>query len=103
EQEDAVLGDPLWRAGAVVLLLEEQPLPQGRAAAAVPLRPRHHRPAGLEEAALPLDMQREPLARVTRRQRPVRHVGLEPLAGVGPEGLLRSAPREVHALRLPAA
>ena len=35
EQEDAVLGDALRRAGAVVLLLEDQPLPEARLAAAV--------------------------------------------------------------------
>ena len=49
EQEDAVLRDALRRAGGVVLLLEDQPLPQARLAAAVLAGPRHHRVAGVEQ------------------------------------------------------
>ena len=68
EQEDAVLGDPLGTARPVVLLLEDQPLPQRGAPAAVLLGPRHDRPPGLEELLLPLDVQGEALRRVARRQ-----------------------------------
>src|SRR5262249_7161350 len=39
EQEDPVLGDPLRRAGPVVLLLEDQPFPQAGVATAVRLGP----------------------------------------------------------------
>ena len=62
QQEDAVLRDPLRTAGAVVLLLEDQPLPERRAAAAVLLGPRHDGPAVLEQQALPLEMCGESLA-----------------------------------------
>ena len=66
EQEDPVLGDALRRAGGVVLLLEDQPLPQAGLAPAVLARPRHHRVAGVEEGPLPLEMGGEPLAGVAR-------------------------------------
>ena len=69
EQEDAVLGDPLRRTCPVVLLLEDQPLPQRGVTPPVRLRPAHHRPAVGEELSLPVEMAGEPLAGVTRRQR----------------------------------
>ena len=65
QQEDAVLGDPGRGAGPVVLLLEEEPLPERRAAAAVLGRPGHHRPPVGEEASLPVEVLGEALARVT--------------------------------------
>jgi len=48
EQEDAVLRHSLRRARAVVLLLEDQPLPQAGVATAERFRPRDHREAGVE-------------------------------------------------------
>ncbi len=95
QQEDAVLRDPLRTAGPVVLLLEQQPLPQRRIATAVGLGPRHDRPPVLEQQPLPLEMCRESLGGVARRQTG-RHVGLEPGAGLGPEGLFVVAPGQVH-------
>ena len=63
---------PFWvtRCGApgpVVLLLEDEPLPQAGAAAAVLLGPRHHRPAVGEEPLLPLEVAGEALGGVARR------------------------------------
>src|SRR5690606_3368216 len=49
EQKDAVLRDAVGRAGAVVLLFEDEPLDEARLAAAVLLRPGDDRVAGLEE------------------------------------------------------
>ena len=69
EEEDAVLVHPPGRAGAVVLLLEDQPVEVVGAAAAVLLRPRHRRPAALPERALPLAVEREALLGVEARQR----------------------------------
>ena len=68
EQEDAVLVHPARRAGAVVLLLEDQPVEVVGAAAAVLLRPRHRRPAALPERALPLAVEREAGLGVEARQ-----------------------------------
>src|SRR3546814_12069268 len=53
EQEYAVLRHPCRAPGPVVLLLEEEPLPQRRASAAVPRRPGHGCPAADEEASPP--------------------------------------------------
>ena len=53
EQEDAVLRDALRRAGAVVLLLEDQPLPQARVAAAVLARATTPPPSGRRRACAP--------------------------------------------------
>ncbi len=96
EQEDAVLRDALRHAGAVVLLLEEEPLPQARVAAAVLLRPRHHGVARIEQRAFPLEMGREAGAGVARRERRTGDVRLEPRAALGAEPLLGGAEREVH-------
>ena len=101
---------PFWvtRCGApaaVVLLLEDQPLPQARVAAAVLLGPRHHRPAGVEEAALPLEVAGEALAGVAARQRVGRDVRLEPRSRPSARNACSSGrPRQVHAGRakLPA-
>ena len=70
QQEDAVLRDPLRSAGPVVLLLEQQPLPQRRVAPAVGRRPRHGRPPVGEQPPLPAQVLREPLPRVARPRRP---------------------------------
>jgi hypothetical protein len=61
EEEDAVLGHALGRTRGVVLLFEDQPLPQGRFPAAVLARPRHHRVLGVEEGPLPLEVRGEAL------------------------------------------
>ena len=59
EQEDAVLGDALRRARRVVLLLEDQPLPEAGFAAAVLAGPRNHGVARVEQGALPLEVRGE--------------------------------------------
>ena len=64
QQEDAVLAHPLGRPGAVVLLLEDQPLHDADAAAAVRRGPTDHRPAILEEPALPGPVGGEAIGRV---------------------------------------
>ena len=94
EQEDAVLRDALRRARAVVLLFEDQPLPERRIASAVLLRPRHDGVAGVEQRALPLEVRGEAGPGVARGQRRARHVGLEPGAALGAELPLRRAMNE---------
>ena len=77
------------RAGAVVLLLEDEPFPEGRRSSAVLLGPRDDRPPRREQLLLPLDVAEEAIAGVARRQRLLRHVGLEPPTAFVTEGLLR--------------
>ena len=95
EQEDPVLRDPLGTPGAVVLLLEDEPLEQGGLTAAVLPGPRHHGPAGVEELALPFPVQGEAGGRVSRGQ-PAGDVGLQPGPGLGAERLLLLGPGEVQ-------
>ena len=80
EEEDAVLAHALRRAGAVVLLLEDQPLEEARLTPAVLARPGDDGPARLEEPLLPLHVEREALGRVAGGQRARWHVRLEPSA-----------------------
>ncbi len=68
EQEDAVLADPAGRAGAVVLLLEDHPLLQGRVTAAEFGGPGHDGQAGVGEGAFPLPVLLETVLRVHRPQ-----------------------------------
>src|SRR4029077_3690819 len=96
EQEDAVLRDALGRTGAVVLLLEDQPLPQRRVATAVRRGPGHDRVARREELAFPFEVRGESVARVARRERRLRDVRLEPSAALGAEGLFFGGEREIH-------
>ena len=96
EQEDPVLGDPLRPARPVVLLLEDQPLHRRGVPPAVRLRPRDHGPAGVEQRPLPVEVEREALAGVARRQ-PPGHVGLEPAPALRPERLLLRREGQVHA------
>jgi len=99
EQEDAVLCHPLRRARRVVLLLEDQPLPEGRLPAAVLAGPRHDGVARVEQGALPLEVRGEALTGVAGGQGGPGHVGLQPRAAVGAELLLGGAEREVHGRR----
>src|SRR5205823_7394011 len=102
QQEDPVLRDALWPGGAVVLLLEDQPLPQRRLAAAVLRRPRHHCPLVLEEHAFPDEVLIEAVACVTAERMtadavvPFGQVRLQPAPRFSAEGLLFLCPREVH-------
>src|SRR5690606_35530107 len=102
QQEDAVLGDAGRAAGPVVLLLEEEPLPQRRAAAAVLDRPGHRRPAALEEAPLPAEVLGEALPGVTRDRLaaalgpPPGQVRLQPRPRLDPERVLLCRPAQVH-------
>ena len=77
----------LRRAGQPVLLLEDQPLPETRVATAVALGPAHHRVASVEQLPFPLEVAREAVARVARRQRWIGDVRREPGAHVGAERL----------------
>ena len=107
EQEDAVLRDPLRSARPVVLLLEQQPLPQRRAAAAVLDRPRHGGPPVGEEHPLPVEVLREALPGVAGvdlvgaavHRPPLGQMGLEPRSRLGPERLVLVAPGQVHSGR----
>ena len=54
QKEDAVLADPLGGPGAVVLLLEDEPLHDPDVTAAVLNGPAHHRPPIGEQGRLPL-------------------------------------------------
>src|SRR5690606_14777186 len=96
EQEDAVLVDALRGARAVVLLLEDQPLEEVGAAAAVLARPGHHRPAAGVQRPLPRAVRLEPLARIEGGERRARHVRLEPRPRLRPKCPLRLRVREVH-------
>src|SRR5690606_5312188 len=104
QQEDAVLRDAGRGAGPVVLLLEDQPLPQGGVAAAVGGGPRHRGPAALVEPALPGEVLGEALPGVAGADVfgaavlvvPGGEVLLEPRPGLGPEGLLLVGPGQVH-------
>ena len=68
EQEDAVLGDPLRAAGPVVLLLEDQPLPDRGVAPAVGLGPRDDGPPIGEQRPLPVEVASEAVAGVARAE-----------------------------------
>ena len=97
QQEDAVLGDPLGAADPVVLLLEDQPLPQRWRRAR--RRPRATTPptSGPSNSCRSQSRWRaKPSRGVARRQRLGRHVGLEPGAGLGPERLLGVGEGQVH-------
>ena len=96
EQEDAVLGDPLRRAGAVVLLFEDEPLPQARVAPAVRRGPRHHGVARVEQRAFPFEVRGE--ARRACRPTGGGHAAhsLRATPGCRAEGLFGGAEREVH-------
>ena len=88
EQEDAVLRDALRRAAAVVLLFEDQPLPEARVASAVLLRPRHDRVARVEQLAFPFEVRRKARTCVARGERRPRDVGFQPRAARRREMLL---------------
>ncbi len=86
EQEDAVLVDAARRAGAVVLLFEDQPLEQIGAAAAVLDGPGDHREAAGVELLLPGAVGLEAFFRVEGRELLLRRVRGEPAAGFLAEG-----------------
>src|SRR5207253_10242047 len=86
-------------AGAVVLLLEDQPFPQACIAPAELVRPRHHCVARVEECTLPREVRGEAGTRVSRRQRRARDVGLEPGSALGAKGVLFGTEGEIHERR----
>ena len=88
EQEDAVLAHPVGGAGAVVLLLEHEPLEDADVAPAVLGGPAHHRPAVLEHGALPGPVGLEARGGIERGQGVGGDVRGQPGPGLGPEGLL---------------
>ncbi len=96
EQEDAVLAHPLRRPGAVVLLLEDEPLEDADVAAAVLGRPADDGPAVVEHGALPGAVGLEAVGRIERGERVGRDVRLQPGPGLGPEGLVLGAEGQVH-------
>ena len=104
QQEDAVLGDAGRGARPVVLLLEDQPLPQRGVPAAVGGGPRHRGPPAGVEAPLPVEVLGEALAGVARRDGRLAALGgvpggqvlLQPGPGLGPEGVLGGGPGQVH-------
>ena len=102
EQVDAVLADPAGRAGRVVLLLEDQPVQYGSSPASVLLGPGHHRPTVGGQGALPDPVGGEALLGLQRGQGPFGHVGGEPGAGLGPEGVLGRREVEVHQAPAPS-
>ena len=87
------------RAGAVVLLLEDEPFPEARVAPAELLGPRHHREASVEECAFPLEVRGEAGAGVARGQRRAGHVGLEPGPALGAKRFLFGTEGEIHERR----
>ncbi len=96
EEEDAVLAHPLGGAGAVVLLLEDEPLEDPEVAPAVLGGPAHHRPAVLVQGVLPGAMSLEAAGRVEGGQRLGRDVLGQPGPRLGPEGLVLGEKRQVH-------
>ena len=84
---------PFWltrfgRPGAVVLLLEDEPLEDADVAPAVLGRPAHHGPAVLEHGVLPGAVRLEALGRIERGEGVGGDVRGQPRPGLGPEGLL---------------
>ena len=80
-----------WGArGRVVLLLEDQPLPQRWRRARRRPRARTRPPNVPREGLLPFEVGREAVRGVTRGQRATRHVVGEPFAALAAERLLRT-------------
>ena len=96
EQEDAVLAHPLRGPGAVVLLLEHEPLEDADVAPAVLDGPAHHRPAVLEHGALPGAVGLEAFGGIERGEGVGGDVRGQPRPRLGPEGLLLGAEGQVH-------
>src|SRR3546814_7342892 len=107
EQEYAVLRHPCRAPGPVVLLPEEEPLPQRRASAAVLRGPGHGCPDAVEEASLPAQVLGEAVPGVARRRLPAAvgpplgQVRLEPPPRLRPEPLLLRRPGQVQASPFP--
>src|SRR5690606_10375982 len=98
QQEDAVLSHPARRPGAVVLLLEDQPLPERSAAAAVLFRPADDAVASVVERLLPGEVPREAFSRVSRAERLLRDVGCEPRSHFLAERFFSRGEGEIHQL-----
>src|ERR671918_267924 len=104
QQEDAVLGDAGRAAGPVVLLLEDEPLPERGAAAAELLGPRHRGPAAGVQVAFPVEVLGEARSRVAGGDVVLAAVGVlpgrevlgEPRPGLVTEGPLGVGPGQVH-------
>ena len=96
EEEDAVLAHPLRRPGAVVLLLEDQPLEDADVAPAVLRGPADHRPTVLEQGVLPGAVRLEALGRIEGGEGFRRDVRGQPRPRLGPEGLLVAVVGQVH-------
>src|SRR5580704_10272663 len=99
EQEDAVLADALGGAGAVVLLLEDEPLEDAQVAAAVLRRPADDGPAVLVHFSFPAAVGLEALFCVKRGEGVRGDVLVQPGACFGPELLVLGAERQVHGAR----
>src|ERR671918_750568 len=104
QQEDAVLGDAGRAAGPVVLLLEDEPLPERGAPAAELLGPRHRGPAAGVQVAFPVEVLGEARSRVAGGDVVLAAVGVlpgrevlgEPRPGLVMEGPLGVGPGQVH-------
>ena len=96
EQEDAVLAHPLRGPGAVVLLLEHEPLEDADVAPAVFDGPAHHRPAVLVHGALPGAVGLEACGRIEGGEGVGGDVRFQPRPRLGPEGLLLGVEGQVH-------
>src|SRR6185369_3085718 len=101
-EKDAVLRHAVRRAGTPVFLLEDEPLHQRGAAAAVLLGPCNDGPARVEQRSFPLEVPKEALASVSGRQGLARDVRHEPRAGFASEGFLGGGEREIHGPWLPS-
>ena len=102
EQEDAVLGDPLRRAGRGSTPPRRSATPTASRRGRRTPRARRRPPSGRRSSRRSHSRWRgEALPGVARRQRLGRHVRLQPVPDLGPERLLLRAPRQVHAAREP--
>jgi len=97
EQKNAILVDALRRARAVILLFENQPLEEIRAAPAELHRPGHHGKAAAVELRLPFPVQPRALRRIKRGQRPGRHIRLQPFPRLTPKRPLPIGVAKLHA------
>ncbi|CAM5368404.1 3-phenylpropionate-dihydrodiol/cinnamic acid-dihydrodiol dehydrogenase [Streptomyces xanthochromogenes] len=96
------LRDAAGPARREVLLLEDQPAEDVDAPPPVLLGPRHHRPPVRGQPGFPLPVGRETGRGLQRGERGGRNVRGEPVARLGPEGLLIGRGVQVHGCGTPS-